>query len=64
MILLVGMYSQTLVNLRYNLTNRLIDFFFFDVVSKNEDVLLNIAPKANGEIPESVKERFLEMRLG
>ena len=44
----------------YKSTNRLIDFLV-DVVSKNGAVLLNITPKANGEIPEPVKERLLEM---
>ncbi|MDO6761255.1 alpha-L-fucosidase [Tamlana sp. 2_MG-2023] len=44
----------------YKSTNRLIDFLV-DVVSKNGAVLLNITPKANGEIPEPVKERLLQM---
>ncbi|WP_343328547.1 alpha-L-fucosidase [Polaribacter staleyi] len=44
----------------YKTTNRLIDFLV-DVVSKNGAVLLNITPKANGEIPEPVKERLLQM---
>ncbi len=44
----------------YKTTNRLIDFLV-DVVSKNGAVLLNITPKANGEIPEGVKTRLLEM---
>ncbi len=44
----------------YKSTNRLIDFLV-DVVSKNGAVLLNITPKANGEIPEPVKQRLLEM---
>ncbi|MGB5264757.1 MAG: alpha-L-fucosidase, partial [Lutimonas sp.] len=44
----------------YKTTNRLIDFLV-DVVSKNGAVLLNITPMANGEIPEPVKERLLEM---
>lgn len=47
-------------NPEYKSTNRLIDFLV-DVVSKNGAVLLNITPKANGEIPETVKERLLEM---
>ncbi|WP_152285452.1 alpha-L-fucosidase [Flavicella marina] len=47
-------------NPRYKSTNRLIDFLV-DVVSKNGAVLLNITPKSNGEIPELVKERLLEM---
>ncbi|MGB5437608.1 MAG: alpha-L-fucosidase [Maribacter sp.] len=47
-------------NPRYKSANRLIDFLV-DVVSKNGAVLLNITPKANGEIPEPVKERLLEM---
>lgn len=47
-------------NPNYKSTNRLIDFLV-DVVSKNGAVLLNITPKANGEIPEPVKERLLEM---
>ena len=42
------------------MVNRLVDFLV-DVVSKNGAVLLNITPKANGEIPEPVKERLLEM---
>ena len=45
---------------KYKSTNRLIDFLV-DVVSKNGAVLLNITPKANGEIPEGVKTRLLEM---
>lgn len=44
----------------YKSTNRLIDFLL-DVISKNGCVLLNITPKANGEIPQPVKERLLEM---
>ncbi|NMH86201.1 alpha-L-fucosidase [Flavivirga algicola] len=44
----------------YKSTNRLIDFLV-DVVSKNGNLLLNITPKANGEIPLPVKERLLEM---
>ncbi|GAA4232879.1 alpha-L-fucosidase [Postechiella marina] len=47
-------------NPQYKTTNRLIDFLV-DVVSKNGSVLLNITPKANGEIPEGVKTRLLEM---
>ncbi|MFY0654209.1 MAG: alpha-L-fucosidase [Cyclobacteriaceae bacterium] len=44
----------------YKTTNRLIDFLV-DVVSKNGCLLLNITPKANGEIPEPVQERLLEL---
>lgn len=44
----------------YKSTNRLIDFLV-DVVSKNGALLLNITPKANGEIPAEVKTRLLEM---
>ncbi len=47
-------------NPNYKSTNRLIDFLV-DVVSKNGNLLLNITPKANGEIPIPVKERLLEM---
>ncbi|WP_298537512.1 alpha-L-fucosidase [uncultured Algibacter sp.] len=47
-------------NPRYKSTNRLIDFLV-DVVSKNGAVLLNITPRADGAIPEPVKERLLEM---
>jgi len=43
----------------YKSTNRLIDFLV-DAVSKNGAVLLNITPKANGEIPDEVKKRLLE----
>ena len=44
----------------YKSTDRLIDFLV-DVVSKNGCVLLNVTPTAEGEIPEPVKERLLEM---
>ncbi|SNR31308.1 alpha-L-fucosidase [Lutibacter agarilyticus] len=44
----------------YKSTNRLVDFLV-DVVSKNGAVLLNITPRADGTIPEPVKERLLEM---
>ena len=44
----------------YKSSNRLIDFLI-DVVSKNGAVLLNITPRANGEIPQGVQERLLEM---
>lgn len=47
-------------NPNYKSANRLIDFLV-DVVSKNGALLLNITPKANGEIPEPVKERLLEI---
>ncbi|SHJ10092.1 alpha-L-fucosidase [Pseudozobellia thermophila] len=47
-------------NPKYKSVNRLVDFLV-DVVSKNGAVLLNITPKANGEIPEPVKERLLQM---
>jgi alpha-L-fucosidase len=44
----------------YKSTNRLIDFLV-DVVSKNGGVLLNVTPTAQGEIPEPVKQRLLEI---
>ncbi len=44
----------------YKTPNRLIDFLV-DVVSKNGAVLLNITPRADGTIPEGVKERLLAM---
>ncbi|MEO1010096.1 MAG: alpha-L-fucosidase [Bacteroidota bacterium] len=44
----------------YKDANRIIDFLV-DVVSKNGCLLLNITPKANGEIPGPVKERLLEI---
>jgi alpha-L-fucosidase len=44
----------------YKSTNRLIDFLV-DVVSKNGCVLLNVTPAAQGEIPQPVKERLIEM---
>lgn len=44
----------------YKDANRIIDFLV-DVVSKNGCLLLNITPKADGEIPEPVKERLLEI---
>jgi alpha-L-fucosidase len=48
------------VNPDYKSTNRLIDFLV-DVVSKNGGVLLNVTPTAQGEIPEPVKQRLLEI---
>ncbi|RED96002.1 alpha-L-fucosidase [Marinoscillum furvescens] len=47
-------------NPRYKSTNRLIDFLV-DVVSKNGCVLLNIPPRADGTIPEPVRQRLMEM---
>ncbi|MFS4466691.1 alpha-L-fucosidase [Maribacter sp. 2210JD10-5] len=47
-------------NPKYKSTNRIIDFLV-DVVSKNGCLLLNITPKANGEIPGPVQERLLEI---
>jgi len=44
----------------YKSTNRLIDTLV-DIVSKNGCLLLNITPKADGEIPQPVQERLLEM---
>lgn len=44
----------------YKSTNRIIDFLV-DVVSKNGCVLLNITPTADGEIPEPVQHRLLEI---
>ena len=45
---------------RYKTTNRLIDFLV-DVVSKNGCVLLNVTPTTEGEIPQPVQDRLLEM---
>ncbi len=47
-------------NPNYKPTNRLIDTLV-DIVSKNGCLLLNITPKANGEIPLPVQQRLLEM---
>ncbi len=44
----------------YKTTDRLIDTLV-DIVSKNGCLLLNITPKANGEIPMPVQERLMEM---
>ncbi len=44
----------------YKTVNRIIDFLV-DVVSKNGVVMLNIPPKANGEIPDEVQKRLLEI---
>lgn len=44
----------------YKSTNRLIDFLV-DVVSKNGGVLLNVTPTAQGEIPQPVQQRLIEM---
>jgi len=44
----------------YKSTNRIIDFLV-DVVSKNGCVLLNITPTADGEIPQPVQDRLLEI---
>ena len=44
----------------YKSTNRIIDFLV-DVVSKNGCVLLNITPTAEGEIPQAVRNRLLEI---
>ncbi|MDB4584698.1 alpha-L-fucosidase, partial [Draconibacterium sp.] len=44
----------------YKSTNRLIDFLV-DVVSKNGAVLLNVTPTAQGEIPQPVQDRLIEM---
>jgi len=45
---------------RYKSVNRVIDFLV-DIVSKNGCLLLNIPPRADGSIPEEVKERLLEI---
>jgi alpha-L-fucosidase len=44
----------------YKSANRIIDYLI-DVISKNGCVLLNVTPKANGEIPQLVQERLLEI---
>ncbi|MFC1763785.1 alpha-L-fucosidase, partial [Planctomycetota bacterium] len=44
----------------YKSTHRLITFLI-DVVSKNGCVLLNVTPTAEGEIPEPVQQRLLDM---
>ena len=45
---------------RYKSTTRLIGELV-DIVSKNGCLLLNVPPKANGEIPAEVQQRLLEM---
>jgi alpha-L-fucosidase len=44
----------------YKSTDRLIDTLV-DIVSKNGCVLLNVPPKANGEFPQPVIDRLLQM---
>ena len=44
----------------YKSTNRILDFLI-DVVSKNGGVLLNVTPTAEGEIPQPVQDRLLEI---
>ena len=44
----------------YKSANRIIDFMV-DVVSKNGCVLLNVTPTAEGEIPQAVQDRLLEI---
>lgn len=44
----------------YKSVNRVIDFLV-DVVSKNGCVLLNVTPTADGEIPQPVQDRLLEI---
>ena len=44
----------------YKSVNRMIDFLV-DVVSKNGGVLLNVTPTAEGEIPQPVQDRLLEI---
>jgi len=46
--------------IEYKSTTRLIHYLV-DNVSKNGYLLLNVGPKANGEIPEPAKKRLLEM---
>lgn len=48
------------MNPNYKSANRLIDGLV-DIVSKNGNLLLNITPKANGEIPLPVQQRLLEI---
>ena len=47
-------------NPEYKSVNRLIDTFI-DIISKNGCLLLNITPRADGSIPEGVRERLLKI---
>jgi len=44
----------------YKSTDRLVDGLV-DIVSKNGNLLLNIGPKADGTIPQAIRERLLGM---
>ena len=48
------------INHKYKSANHILDGFI-DIVSKNGCLLLNIGPKADGTIPEEVKEGLLSL---
>ncbi len=53
-------YNRTLDEGRYMTPNELVDYLV-DVVSKNGNLLINIGPKADGTIPEPMRNALLKV---